>query len=408
MVGLRFALALLSVPFATQSASAASPTAAVPPSAGWEANRTPAKIRWTAERANSWYARQHWIVGANFLPSTAINQLEMFQDETWDAETIDRELALAASIGMNAMRVYLHDLLWQKDKAQVIRRLDEFMTIAQRHGIKTIPVFFDSVHDPDPQLGQQRYPDHGLHNPGWVQSPSRRTLIDRKRHPQLLVFVEGVVKAFARDDRVLMWDIWNEPDGDGGNGWRMLELPGERAAMLELLPKVFAAARAAGPVQPLTSGLWYGNDWSPTSKSLSEVQKVQLENSDIVSFHDYNWAETFEQRVAQLKLYGRPVICTEWLARSNGSLVETVLPIAHREGVGMINWGLVDGKSQTRLPWESWFRPYVNREPAIWFHDLFRADGIPFRKSEADLFRQLTGRGNPPDTKPATRPANPD
>lgn len=351
--------------------------------------------RWTAERANAWYAKQPWIVGANFLPSTAINQLEMFQAETWDPETIDRELGWAKSAGMNTVRVYLHDLLWQQDSKGFTKRVDQFLAIADKHGIKPILVLFDSCWDPDPELGPQRAPMPGIHNSGWVQSPSRYDLVDRGEHPRLLAYVRGIVGAFAKDDRVLMWDIWNEPDNNGGGSYNPLGLRAEHAMIAELLPKAFAAARAAGATQPLTAGVWIGDDWSPDSTTLNAIQRIQLAESDVMTFHDYNWPESFERRVAQMKEYGRPVICTEWMARGNGSTVDTILPIARRENVGMVNWGLVDGDSQTRFPWESWDHPYVTREPPVWFHDLFRADGTPYRQREIDIFRQLTGRGTP-------------
>jgi hypothetical protein len=348
--------------------------------------------RWTADRAAEWYAAQPWIVGANFLPSTAINELEMFQAETWDPITIERELALAQSIGMNTVRVYLHDQLWAQDRQGFTRRLDQFLAIADRHGIKTVLVLFDSCWDPDPRLGRQRDPIPGIHNSGWVQTPSRRDLIDPAQHPRLLAYVRGVVGQFARDRRVLMWDVWNEPDNSGGGSYNPLELPGEKAAVELLLPQVFAAARQAGATQPLTSPLWIGDDWSPTSLSLTAIQRIQVAQSDVISIHDYNWPEIFERRVAQARAYGRPVIVTEWLARSNGSTVETILPLGRQLNVGMISWGLVDGRSQTRFPWDSWDRPYVTNQPSVWFHDLFRADGTPYREREAELFRSLTGR----------------
>ena len=360
----------------------------------WTAGRAQVQ-RWSPEQAHDWYRRQPWIVGANFVPSTAINQLEMFQAETWDPATIDRELGWAASIGMNTVRVYLHDLLWQQDSRGFTRRIDQFLDIAKKHGIRPTLVIFDSVWDPDPELGAQRRPLPGVHNSGWVQSPGRRTLVDRSQHKRLLDYVRGVVGAFKNDNRVLMWDVWNEPDNPGGGSYNPLQLADEQKMIEQLLPQVFATARAAGAKQPLTSGVWIGDDWSPTSTSLNEIQKIQLEQSDVTTFHDYSWPETFVKRANQLKGYGRPLICTEWMARGNGSIVDMILPIAKRENIGMINWGLVDGDSQTRLPWDSWERPYVAHDPWVWFHDLFRADGTPYREPELQIFRELTGRGTP-------------
>lgn len=355
------------------------------------------RARWTEAEAQAWYARQPWLLGSNYIPASAINQLEMFQADSFDPERIDRELSWARELfGMNTMRVYLHDLLWKQDPQGFVQRLDRFLDIAAKHGIRPMLVLFDSCWDPDPVAGPQHRPIPGVHNSGWLQSPGRRDLVDRGNEAHLRAYVEGVVGAFADDPRVLAWDIWNEPDNPGGGNYVDKQLPQEQARIEELLPKAFAWARSKGASQPLTSGLWIGEDWSPGSKSLTKLQRIQLEQSDVISFHNYEQPESFEARIEQLRGYRRPLICTEWLARGNGSNVDTILPIARRENVGMINWGFVDGAIQTRFPWDSWERPYTMREPVLWFHDLLKADGTPYRAREAELFRQLartTGDG---------------
>src|SRR5690606_5070960 len=198
-------------------------------------------------------------------------------------------------------------------------------------------------------------------------------------------YVQGVVGAFANDKRVLAWDLWNEPDNPGGGNYIDKQLDAEQARIAELLPKVFEWERLQKPAQPLTSGVWIGDDWSPGAASLTSIQRTQLEQSDIITFHNYEQPEAFEARVAQLRKHGRPLICTEWLARGAGSNVDTILPIARRENIGMINWGFMDGAIQTRFPWDSWQRPYTMEEPTVWFHDLLKADGTPYRAREAEL-----------------------
>lgn len=346
--------------------------------------------RWTVSKARDWYARQPWLVGANYATSTAINQLEMFQAETFDPVTIDRELGWAHDrFGMNTVRVYLHDLLWLQDPEGFKVRLEQFLTIADRHGIRPILVLFDSCWNPDPKLGAQHWPVPGVHNSGWLQSPGRRDLVDPANDARFRAYVEGIVGAHARDPRVLAWDIWNEPDNPGGGSYNDDQLKDEVRRVEALLPQAFAWARAQNPIQPLTSGVWIGPDWSPGAASLTKIQRIQLAESDVITFHNYEWPEVFEARIAQLRPYGRPLICTEWLARGNGSNVETILPIGRRENVGMINWGLVDGDTQTRLPWDSWERPYTLQEPTIWFHDLMRRDGSPYRLREIEVFKAL-------------------
>jgi hypothetical protein len=330
-------------------------------------------------------------VGSNFVPDDAINQLEMWQARTFDAKEIDRELGWAQGLGMNTMRVFLHDLLWEQDPDGFKRRSDEFLTIAARHHIRPIFVLFDSCWDPYPKLGPQHPPIPGVHNSGWVQSPGKEALTDEKQYPRLKAYVQGVVGAFANDNRILAWDVWNEPDNMNGSSYEREEPRNKVDLVLKLLPQVFAWARESHPVQPLTSGVWQG-DWS-TPRTLSPMSRAQIENSDVISFHNYGWPEDFEVRVKQLEQYHRPIICTEYMARGVGSLFDTILPIAKRYHVGAVNWGFVVGKTQTNLPWDSWQRPYVLEQPPVWFHDIFHPDGTPYREREVQIIREATGVG---------------
>jgi hypothetical protein len=356
--------------------------------AGVRANAQDA--RWSVERANAWYAAQPWIVGANFIPADAVNQLEMWQADTFDPKEIDRELGWAQGIGMNTMRVFLHNLLWEQDPQGFTHRIDEFLTIAARHHIRPVFVLFDSCWDPDPRLGPQHPPIPGVHNSGWVQAPGAAVLRDPSQYPHLGAYVKGVVGAFAQDPRVLAWDVWNEPDNLNIPAYSHEEPPNKQALVLALLPQVFAWARSVHPTQPLTSGLWTG-DWSSYAK-MSPMAQVQIVQSDVISFHNYGWPEEFEERVHELEQFHRPLLCTEYMARGAGSTFDTILPLAKKYHVAAINWGLVRGKTQTYLPWDSWVRPYVLTQPTIWFHDIFYPDGTPYRQHEIDLIRELTGR----------------
>lgn len=349
------------------------------------------RARWSEQKANDWYAKQPWLVGANFIPSDAINELEMFQAATFNPALNDKELGLAESIGMNTMRVFLQDQLWQQDPEGFKKRLDEFLSIAAKHHIRPLLVLFDSCWETDPHLGPQHPPIPGVHNSGWVQSPGKRELLDRSYEPKLQAYVEGVVGAFANDNRILGWDVWNEPDNQGGDTPE--DVPAKVKRVNELLPKAFAWARAANPSQPLTSGVWTGN-WSNPSEE-SATTKIQLAESDVISFHNYGWPEEFEARIKELQPLHRPILCTEYMARGAGSTFDGSLPIAKKYNVAAINWGLVAGKTQTYFPWDSWKRPYVLIQPTVWFHEVFRQDDTPYRQHEVDLIRQLTGRGTP-------------
>jgi hypothetical protein len=345
--------------------------------------------QWAEAEANAWYAKQPWPVGSNYIPDDAINQLEMWQAATFDPKEIDREFGLAQGLGMNTMRVFLHDLLWKQDPQGFKKRIDEFLTIAARHHIRPVFVLFDSCWDPDPKLGPQHPPIPGVHNSGWVQSPGRAALTDPAQYPRLKEYVQGVIGAFAHDPRILAWDLWNEPDNTNRGSYGKLEPPNKVDLIVKLLPQVFVWAREAHPTQPLTSGIWQG-DWS-SLQTLSPMAKIQISNSDIITFHNYGWPEDFEHRIQQLQQYHRPIICTEYMARGVGSLFDTILPIAERYRVGAINWGFVAGKTQTFLPWDSWQRPYVLEKPPVWFHDIFYPDGKPYRQREAEIIRKATG-----------------
>jgi len=344
-----------------------------------------ARPQWTPAEAKAWYAKQPWLVGSNFAPANAINQLEMWQEATWDPKRIDYELGLAEGIGMNTMRVFLHDQLWQQDPEGFKKRIDEFLTIAAKHKIKPLFVLFDSCWDPVPVLGPQHPPIPGVHNSGWVQGPGLPALRDPSQEGRFKSYVQGVIGAFAKDERVLGWDLWNEPDNPA-HQYKGQE--GKQPLVLALLTKVYGWAREAEPTQPLTSGVWQHDDWK-TQSALTPMEKLQLTQSDVISFHDYSWPETFQSRVDQLKGYGRPILCTEYMARGNGSTFDGSLPIGKRENVAMMNWGFVDGRTQTRLPWDSWKKPYTQDEPTIWFHEVFHTDGTPYRQSEVDLIRSL-------------------
>jgi hypothetical protein len=345
--------------------------------------------RWSTARANGWYSQQPWLVGSNFAPSTAINELEMWQADTFDLPTIDRELGWAEGLGMNTMRVFLHNLAWKQDRAGFLDRMDKFLQVADKHHIRVLFVLLDSVWDPNPQAGPQRAPKPHVHNSGWVQSPGAKILSDPSRWPvEVEPYVKEVVGHFRNDGRVLMWDLMNEPDNENGS-YKTTELASKAEAAQQLLAKVWVWARKTKPSQPLTSGVWRKLDWSDDSK-LSPMEHLQLENSDVITFHNYDPPDKIRISIHSLGHFHRPIICTEYMARPRGSTFEAVLPVLKQEKVGAYNWGFVSGKTQTIYPWDSWEKEY-KAEPEVWFHDIFRPDGTPYDAKETELIRGLIG-----------------
>ncbi|MDB5302568.1 MAG: retaining beta-glycosidase [Phycisphaerales bacterium] len=349
-----------------------------------------AREKWTPEQAQAWGKSEPWLVGCNFSPSNAANQLEMWQADTFDLKTIDRELGWAQGLGFNSVRVFLHDLLWTQDSEGFLKRMDQFLEVADRHHIRVDFVLFDSVWDPHPQMGKQREPRKGIHNSRWVQSPGVDILTQSPEvwDAKLKPYVVGVVSRFKDDKRVVFWETINEPDNTNRNSYGGQEPPDKPEIARKLMVKVFAWMREAGASQPVTSGVWLGN-WGDEAK-LSPMERAQLGESDVISFHSYDNLEGIKPCIEHLRRYGRPVLCTEYMARPRGSTFDPILGYLKEQKVAAYNWGFVAGKTNTIYAWDTWQKP-AEAEPQVWFHDIFRQDGTPFDAKEAEYIRKVTG-----------------
>jgi hypothetical protein len=350
--------------------------------------------------AKDWYARQPWIIGANYIQSNTVNQIEMWQPETFDGDRVDLELGWAESLGINTLRVFLHEMLWEHESGALQSRMRKLLSIAEKHKMKVIFVLFDSSGDPYPELGHQRQPKPGVRNSLWVQSPGAKALSDPKQVEKILSYAKDVVAVFNIDRRILAWDVWNEPDNTNENSYQRSELPNKVEAVRALLPRVFQYVRAGEPEQPVTSGLWRG-DWSSTA-SLSPIEKIQVELSDFISFQNYDGPQEFEKRVRWLQAFQRPVVCTGFLARNQGSSIEAILPIALKYDVGALVGDLVQGKTQMWLPLDSWQNPYTDHQPTVWSQDLFQSTGPLYQKQDADVIRQMIASAPKPISTKAT------
>jgi hypothetical protein len=338
--------------------------------------------RWSKEQAWNWYDEQDWLVGCNFLPSTAVNPTEMWLERSFDPETIDRELGWASAIGMNTARVFLQYLVWEDDPDGLKQRMDTYLDIADSHGISTMFVFFDDVgfSGDQPYLGPQKDPIPGTHNSQWTPSPGHERAVDRSTWPQLAEYVRDIVRTFRDDDRVLIWDVYNEP-GNSDMGKQTLPL----------LRESFDWVREADPTQPVTAGV----NWDPNR---TEQNRIGSERSDVISFHDYSELSFTKERLEELEPYDRPLLCTEWLARTRDNDVRTHLPLYKEKNIGTYTWGFVNGKIQTHLPWStaqtSIAEAIEDEDTDTWFHDLLHSDGTPYRREETELFAEYTGRGS--------------
>ena len=265
-----------------------------------------AGVMWSHEKAWDWYNKQPWLVGCNYVPATACNQLEMWQAGTFDPETINRELKWASEIGFNTVRVFLHDLLWEQDSEGFVQRIDKFLEIADNHNIKVMPILLDSCWNPHPKLGDQPEPTPHVHNSMWVQSPHIDTLKDPSSWGKLKEYVQGIVKRYRYDDRVLIWDIYNEPGNLNVPAYAKFEPANKGELSLMLMKKTFKWVRELNPKQPLTASVWTG-DWTKGA-DIPALNKFTLENSDLLQFHVYHGPEDYaglDQYT--LKEYNRPI-----------------------------------------------------------------------------------------------------
>lgn len=327
---------------------------------------------WSSEQARAWYSEHGWLRGANFTPSTAINQLEMWQEETFDPVTIDRELGYAESIGFNSMRVFLHHLAWQVDTTGFKNRMGQYLDIAKKHGISTLFVFFDDCWNPTYQAGKQPEPKPGIHNSGWVQDPGDSIYIHQDLIHTLEMYVKDILTTFSNDGRIVLWDLYNEP-GNSGHGNKSMPL----------VEKVLKWGREINPTQPLSIGIW---NWE-----LTKLSDYQIRNSDVITYHNYGDPVNHKWFIDTLRtLSEKPLICTEYMARTRNSLFGNIMPMLKEENIGAYNWGLVAGKTNTIYAWDTPIP--VGEEPPVWFHDIFRKDGTPYKQEEVDLIKRLTGK----------------
>jgi len=315
-------------------------------------------MTWTPAQTDEHRRRFPWSYGVNYIPADAINQLEMWQADTFNPARIAQELDWGRPLGVRLLRVYLHDLLYEQDAAGFLDRMERFLDIAAARGCYPLFTVFDDCWNPGAKLGPQPSPKPFTHNSGWLQSPGHAVADDRTNWPRLERYVTAVLKRFAGDSRIYGWDLYNEPGG-GERGVPDKSFP--------LLRAVFEWARSVGPSQPLTAGLW---KYEP---AFEELNAFQAEASDLLSFHDYAPEPEFSTIVTSMLALarGRRVLCSEFVARPGNSLAG-MLPAFRAAGIDAVQWGFVAGKTQTIYPW-GWSPE--KGEPAFWHHDLLLPDG---------------------------------
>lgn len=326
---------------------------------------------WSVEKANKWEEKNPWYCGVNYIPANAINYTAMWDKTSFSPEVIDQEMALMKKLGMNCARVVMQYAVYEEDPAYFIRTLDHFLAICDKYGVKVMPCFFDDCAfgvNTDPVIGKQSEPLEGWYAWAWSPSPGYSMVADERTHGKLEKYVKDVMTHFKNDDRIFVWDLYNEPTNT--------TMP-ERS--WPLLRKVFAWAREINPKQPITSGMWNNN---------KELDDFLSSNSDIITFHCYASKAETEKAIKRFKELGRPVICTEWMNRVAKSNIPEHLPLFKETGVGCMMWGLVNGKTQTHLCWGH--RPEQLPYKGEWQHDIYKEDFTPYRVDEIELIKKMT------------------
>ena len=304
-------------------------------------------------------------VGANYTPAGCVNAVQLWHE--FPAEVIQRELAAAKEhFGITSLRVYLHNIPFDAEKDRFLQRIEEFLALCDRHGIKPGFVFFDDCWNHEGITLRSRPPVKGRHNGRWAACPQDVQRTEEKL-PELKRYIQDVVRAHRRDGRVLWWEIYNEP-----------RMKSDYSARLRKLG--YRWAKEVGPIQPVIC-CW---DDSP--------------ETDVVDAHNYGNNFSAWDRQADLNPR-KGTVFTEagarWFAprRSNGEPIEVIDWLQRRKAAGKyvpgvyLCWELMVGNSNCRWYWGT---KDGTPEPTIPWCGLMWPDCTPVSLAEAEAVRHYT------------------
>ena len=353
---------------------------------------------WTKERAWEWYNAQPWIRGCNYMPASAANRVDQWQAlgaEERFAE-VERELALAEKVGFNTLRLIVEHQgfgVWLADPDGFRARFERYLQILAKHKLRAIVVLGNDCSRPKelwelPKPGVQKY-DVGYHGGRRVtqhgslpNAVGYTTVDDPALRPKFYAMCEELMTRHRDDDRILFWNLWNEPGNNNRNDLTMRDLR-----------ELFARAWKIDPKQPLAADVWTMRSDRPDTAH--PVERLAGDLSDIISYHRYANAREQKATIDLIRArWGRPMVNTEWLARLLGDTVEDCYPLFAQEKVGAVCWGLVAGKYQTYEPyepmWKSQFEFFRRDLPVTkWYHDLFRPSHHPYDPYEVAIIRHV-------------------
>ncbi len=328
--------------------------------------------KWDKDKANQWIEKFPWLCGVNYIPAYAVNYTAMWDRSTFDPKAIGAELDLMKDLGMNCVRVVLQYAVYEDNSRAFLKNFEKFLSICSDRGIIVMPIFFDDCVfgvNNNPKAGRQPEPLEGWYAWNWSPSPGISMVVDEREHYKLEAYVKDIMSKYKDDNRILLWDLYNEPTN---NPHGQYSYP--------LLNKVFKWAREINPSQPLSVAFWNDN---------KQLNDIISDNSDVVTFHWYGDKESTKWKISTFKVSGRPIICTEWMNRNNNCTIKEVLPVYRENNVGCFSWGLVNGKTQTHLCWghKPENLPYTKQ----WQHDIFHGDFTPYNKEEVEIIKQTIG-----------------
>ena len=345
---------------------------------------------WSKEKAWDWYQKRPWIRGCNYMSADCANRIDQWQADGFEQrlETTDRELALAAQTGFNSIRIIPEFIVWDQEHDSFLKRFDRYLDVCAKHGITCMVVLANDCMRPKGleinRLGRQHVA-WGYHGGRKLSQHDSigigyHVLDEPETAPRYFEMVREMVVRYKNDERIIIWNVYNEV---GNSGRKEITLPN--------LKRIFEICREIDPVQPLTCETW---SLGGEIENLPEAERYALEHSDIISYHSYSDYITNIKIIRALKQLGRPILCTEWLARCLDNNVREMFPLFYIERIGCYNWGFVAGKSQTYEPWNSLWKQYEDNpnekiDFTKWFHDLYRPNHKPYDPKEIEIIKSI-------------------
>lgn len=349
-------------------------------------------MRWSKEKAWSWYNARPWIRGCNYMSADCANRVDQWQSLGFEErfETTEAELKLMQETGFNTVRLILEYVVWEKEHDSFMERFERYIALCDKYGISCMIVLANDCMPPKTELwkmpdigiqhydwgyhGGRKHSQHGLHS----QAAPHFYLDQEESRERYFQMVREIVERYKDDERICLWDLYNE----AGNSRR-------NEMTLPNLKRLFEIVRKINPSQPLTACVW-----RTKRDPFSPVEQFALDNSDIITYHCYKPLEEHIKVIERLKKEERPIINTEWLDRAFGNDVFSCFPLFCKEKIGCINWGFVAGKYQTYEIKESTWQKYENGtlpdyvDFTKWVHDLYRPSHRPYDPREIELIRK--------------------